>query len=151
MKTTEKTPKLDLSTTERAALRSHHIRLNELHDIDAQQLSAQLDISLQRAKELKAMAAFQRIPSIGPQFAKDLMLLGYYRLEDVKGKDGALLIEQLERLYGVQIDPCVEDQFRLVVHYAENPDSDKQWWDFTEERKQYRLQHGYPEDRPSKA
>ncbi|RNB78555.1 Pathogenicity locus [Brevibacillus fluminis] len=151
MKTTKKTPKLDLSTTERAALRSHHIRLNELHDIDAQQLSAQLDISLQRAKELKAMAAFQRIPSIGPLFAKDLMLLGYYRLEDIKGKDGALLIEQLERLYGVQIDPCVEDQFRLVVHFAENPDSDKQWWDFTEERKQYRLLHGYPADRPSKA
>lgn len=63
MKTAKKTPKLDLSATERAALRSNRIRLNELHDIDAQQLSVQLDISHQRAKELKTMAAFQRIPS----------------------------------------------------------------------------------------
>nr|WP_198041798.1 helix-hairpin-helix domain-containing protein [Paenibacillus larvae] len=43
---------------------------------------------------------------------------------------------------------CVEDQFRLVVYYANNPESNKKWWDFTEERKHYRETNGYPSDRP---
>ncbi|AQT83292.1 hypothetical protein B1222_00565 [Paenibacillus larvae subsp. pulvifaciens] len=42
---------------------------------------------------------------------------------------------------------CVEDQFRLVVYYANNPESNKKWWDFTEERKHYRETNGYPSDR----
>lgn len=35
------------------------------------------------------------------------------------------------------------------MHYANNPDSKKQWWDFTSERKVFRNQFGYPADRPT--
>lgn len=149
MKQTNKTPKLDLTATERTILRKNKLRISELAEMEPDQLASLLSIPLQRAKELRAMAEFQRIPSIGPQFAKDLLMLGYDRLEDLKQKDGATLLNQYEQLRGIRIDPCVEDQLRLVVHYAKNPASTKQWWDFTEERKQYRAAHGYPASRPT--
>ncbi len=151
MHSAKKTPKLDLTEAERACLRKYKIRLHELASIATADVSELLSISLQRAQTLQAMVEFQQIPSIGPKFANDLMLLGYYRLEQVKGCDGAMLFNELEQKIGVSIDPCVEDQFRLVVHYAEHPDSSKQWWDFTEERKQYRAKFGYPPNRPQQA
>lgn len=60
------------------------------------------------------------------------------------------VIDAFERKKGYWIDSCVEDQFRLVVHYANTADHSKNWWDFTKERKKYRLEKGYPEDRPNK-
>ncbi|MNK29430.1 Pathogenicity locus [compost metagenome] len=143
-----KTPKLDLNMSERAALRKNKIKTSEIVNFSTTQLSSLLSISDLRARELRALAEFQIIPSIGPKFAKDLIQLGYYSLDDLRGKDGALLIEELEKLCGVWMDPCVEDQFRLVVHYASDRNSNKQWWDFTEERRKYREQYGYPLDRP---
>ncbi|OPA75354.1 Pathogenicity locus [Paenibacillus selenitireducens] len=143
-----KTPKLDLTISERSALRKCKIKTSEIKEYSIHQLSSLLSISVHRARDLKALTEFQSIPSIGPKFAQDLMQLGFYALDDLVGKDGAFLIEELEQLHGIRIDPCVEDQFRLVVHYASNRDSNKQWWDFTEERKQYREQYGYPVDRP---
>jgi AraC-like DNA-binding protein len=44
----------------------------------------------------------------------------------------------------------VEDQFRLVVHYADHPGTIRNWWDFTNERKAFRQVNGYPADRPQK-
>lgn len=145
--TTNKTPKLNLNMQERAVLRKNQIKISEIINYSAQHLSSILSISEQRAKELRALSDFQSIPSIGPKFAEDLVQLGYYSLEDLRDKEGALLFEELEQLCGVTIDPCVEDQFRLVIHYANDPSSSKQWWDFTEERKNYREQHGYPDGR----
>ena len=72
-------------------------------------------------------------------------------MEEMKDKDGAKLLEDLEFSTGTWIDPCVEDQCRLVVHYANEIDTELNWWDFTEERKKYRLENGYPADRPKKA
>lgn len=51
---------------------------------------------------------------------------------------------------GVWVDPCVEDQFRLVVHYANHPNSKHNWWNFTPERKAFREKNGYPSTRPKK-
>ncbi|UOK56513.1 helix-hairpin-helix domain-containing protein [Bacillus sp. OVS6] len=49
------------------------------------------------------------------------------------------------------MDPCVEDVMRCVVYHANHPGSDKNWWEFTEDRKKYREIFGYPDDRPVKA
>jgi hypothetical protein len=76
--------------------------------------------------------------------------MGYYSLEHLKGEDGAKLTDRFELQTGAWIDPCVEDQFRLVVHYALDPNSRKNWWDFTAERKRFRAASGYPADRPGK-
>ena len=101
--------------------------------------------------EIYAHVEFQQIPSIGIKFTQDLISMGYYSLKELKGKDGALLTEEFEFLKEYWIDPCVEDQFRLVVHYANTKDDSKNWWDFTLERKMYRIQNGYPSNRPKKA
>jgi hypothetical protein len=105
--------------------------------------------SEQRARKLYALADFQQIPSIGIKFAEDLMFLGYYSINALRNKDGAQLTDAYEKKKGYQTDPCVEDQFRLAVYYAQTKDSSKQWWDFTAARKAYRTAQGYPADRPS--
>ncbi len=55
------------------------------------------------------------------------------------------------RTLGYWVDPCVEDALRCIVYHANNPNSDKCWFDFTEGRKSYRAQNGYPATRPSLA
>ena len=97
------------------------------------------------------MAVFQQIPSVGIKFAEDLIFLGYFSLEELTEQDGAKLVEEYERRKGFWIDSCVEDQFRLAVHYARNGDQGKTWWSFTDARKAYRAAHGYPADRPKLA
>ena len=140
--------KLQLSKAERAHLRARKIKISEIPDFSVEELETLLELSTERAREIYALADFQRIPSIGIRFAEDLIFLGYYSIPELKGKNGAELTEAFERKKGYWIDSCVEDQFRLAVHFAETEDASKNWWDFTSERKQYRLEQGYPADRP---
>jgi len=141
---------LAITPDEMRKLRALRIRKHEIHHHSVSELQAWMDISDTRAKELYALSEFQSIPSLGIRFAHDLISIGYYSLNDLKGKDGAKLTLQYEKLIGAWIDPCVEDSFRLAVHYAKHPDSKLNWWDFTAERKAYREKHGYPADRPKK-
>lgn len=142
-----KAPKLNLSEDERKSLRRNKIRISQITEMSQEALERILQTGKHRARELKALADFQSIPSIGPEFARDLISLGYYSLEQLKEKNGAELMMDLEKKLGYQVDPCVEDQFRLVVHYANNPGSCKRWWDFTEDRKHHRKTSGYPSDK----
>ncbi|GIO25195.1 hypothetical protein J11TS1_37760 [Oceanobacillus sp. J11TS1] len=61
------------------------------------------------------------------------------------------MFDNLEKQLGVWTDSCVEDQIRCVMNYANHPDSNRQWFDFTNERKAYREKVGYPLSRPKKA
>lgn len=140
--------KLNLAEAERHRLRRQRIKQSALGDFAVDELTFLLAIPEIRAKEILALIEFQRIPSIGIKFAEDLIFLGYYSLGELRGKDGAQLRDSYEKKKGYRIDSCVEDQFRLVVHFAENQDYTKKWWDFTAERKAFREQHGYPADRP---
>lgn len=141
---------LDILPAERKKLRLNGIKLSQIHHHPVKDLQARLGISRIRAMELSALSEFQGLPSIGIRFAQDLISLGYYSLKDLKGKNPARLTDRLERQAGVWIDPCVEDQFRLAVHYADHPGVPMNWWDFTTERKAFREKHGYPASRPKK-
>jgi AraC-like DNA-binding protein len=141
---------LDITSAERKKLRAARIRTKEIHLLPVDELQSALQISKIRAMELSALSEFQSLPSIGIRFAHDLISMGYYSLRQLKGKDGARLTDQFEVQTGAWIDPCVEDQFRLVVHYAKHTDSHKNWWDFTAERKAFRAKSGYPRSRPVK-
>ena len=142
--------KLDLTPEERSRLRSSGIKKADIPDHEVAFLSKQLNISSERAWELSALATFQRIHSIGYKFAKDLVGMGYFTLESIRDRSGAELLDEHERLVGYQTDPCVEDQFRRVVHYANTRNNNLSWFDFTAKRKVYRQKHGYPADRPEK-
>lgn len=143
-------PKLPLTDEERRYLRRAGIRLIQIADMQPQTLSTVLQTSLDRATKVVALASFQRIPDIGPAMAQMLVRLGFTRLEQLKGRNPAQLLDALEMSQGYWTDPCVEDEIRLAVHYAEHPDAHKRWWDFTVERKAYRASHGYPATRPKK-
>ena len=143
--------KLPLTESEKAILRKHKIKIANITDFAPDELEVLLIVTTERAKEIYALAEFQTVPSIGIKFAEDLVFLGYYSLNELKQKDGAKLTDEFELKRGYWIDPCVEDQFRLIVNFANTLDSRKKWWDFTEERKKYRAENGYPANRPQKA
>ena len=140
--------KLELSDNERANLRKNKIKKSNILEYASGELAVLLNVSEVRAKEIYALASFQQIPSIGIEFAKDLIFSGYYSVEELKGKNGAELTDDYEKKKGYKTDPCVEDQCRLVVNFAKNKDYSKKWWDFTNDRKEYRARVGYPKDRP---
>ena len=143
--------KLPLTEIEKANLRKHKIKIANILDFASDELEVLLNTTNERAKEIYALAAFQTVPSIGIKFAEDLVFLGYYSLKELKQKDGAQLVDEYEQKKGYWVDPCVEDQFRLVVNFANTHDRQKNWWDFTEERKKFRAENGYPKTRPQKA
>jgi hypothetical protein len=142
--------KLPLSPEEKLRLRGNKLKIDELAGLAPDEIAVLLNCTSQRAKEILALAEFQSMPSVGIRFAEDLVSMGYFTINELKGKDGAELTNEFEMLKGCRIDPCVEDQFRLVVHFAEHKDHSKNWWDFTNERKKYRQQNGYPSTRPPK-
>lgn len=141
---------LEVTPAEVKKLRALKIKKSEMHLHKIEVLQQLLDTSKIRAMELFALSEFQSLPSIGIRFAHDLIGMGYYSLQDLKRKDGAKLTDQYELQKGVWTDPCVEDQFRLVVHFANHPDSKLNWWNFTPERKAFRQNNGYPSTRPKK-
>jgi hypothetical protein len=140
----------ELTRTEKQALKTQKISLKMLQEYAPDEIAALLDASLQRAKELQALAEFQSIPSLGIGFAKELIGQGYYTLEQLQGKTAVELFDAYERHRGAWADPCVEDSYRLLVHYIEHQDDSKRWWDFTAARKAYRARFGFPVDRPAK-
>ena len=143
--------KLPLTDAEKQRLKQNKIKLSDITDYAVDELEVILGVSFERVREIYALVEFQSIPSVGIRFAEDLVSLGYYSIDELKGKDGALLTNEFELLKEYWIDPCVEDQFRLVVYYAKTKDSSKNWWNFTDERKKYRTENGYPTNRPTKA
>jgi len=144
----KKSINLELTPAEKNILKAKKVKQKDLLDYAPDEITSLLNASPGRAKILHALHEFQSIPSVGVKFAHDLMFLGYYDVASLKNKAGHKLLNDYEKLSGFWTDPCVEDQFRLVVHYANNPGSKKQWWDFTAERKAFRSQYGYPATRP---
>lgn len=144
----KKNIKLPVTDSERKNLRKHKVKISEIINYSLDELEMILEVGTYRAKELRALAEFQTIPSIGIKFAEDLVFLGFFSIDELKDKDGAELMDLYELKKGFWIDSCVEDQFRLVVYFAKTGDYSKNWWDFTTERKKYRAEFGYPETRP---
>ncbi|GAA0493301.1 hypothetical protein GCM10008986_19730 [Salinibacillus aidingensis] len=145
-------PKLSLLSDEKNRLRKAGIKISNIKDSSPDELAQVMGASIIRARKIIAMARFQEAPSIGPALAEKIVDdLEIYDLHTLKDKDGGKLFDLLEQQLGVWTDPCVEDQIRCLIFYAQNPHSDRSWFDFTKERKAYRNQHGYPDTRPKKA
>lgn len=142
--------KLPLTEVEKSNLRKSKIKIVNLLDFAIDELEVLLNTTPERARVIYALAEFQTVPSVGIKFAEDLVFLGYYSLSELKYKDGSKLTDEYELKKGYRVDPCVEDQFRLVINYANTCDTKKTWWNFTEERKKFRSEKGYPKGRPVK-
>lgn len=141
---------LQLTLTEKAKLKAQKIKISELAGYAPDEIASLLNASPQRAKEISALIEFQSIPSLGINFATELISQGYYSFAQLKGKDPVELFNAYEKHCGAWADPCVEDSYRLLSHYITHHDDSKRWWHFTAERKAYREKHGFPADRPAK-
>ncbi|MBP1618606.1 MAG: Pathogenicity locus [Bacteroidetes bacterium] len=117
--------RLPLTDLEKANLKKNKVKIVEILNYATDELEVLLNSTTERTKEIYALAEFQTVPSIGIKFAEDLVFLGYYSLNELKDKDGAKLTDEYEQKKGYWIDPCVEDQFRLVVNFAQNQDAKK--------------------------
>jgi Pathogenicity locus len=117
--------KIPLTDVEKANLKKNKIKIADILDFATDELEVLLNATTERAKEIYALAEFQTVPSVGIKFAEDLVFLGYYSLNELKNKDGAKLTDEYELKKGFWIDPCVEDQFRLVVNFANTHDTKK--------------------------
>ena len=146
----KKNIKIELTPDERKRLRTNKIKHSEVSGYLVDDLCMLLGVPFERAREIHAIAEFQTVPSVGIKFANDLIRLGYFSLGELSLKEGHELIDEMEQSAGIWMDPCVEDQCRLIVHFAINRDLSKKWWSFTEDRKKYRTEFGYPAGRPKK-
>lgn len=145
-------PELPLTADERSRLRKARLKISQIHTLGIKEISQHLNISDQRARKIKGWADFQLVPSVGFGLADKLVrYLQIYRLEDIKNENPAQLFDLLEKEMGVRTDGCVEDQIRCVIHFANNKKIPKKRFDFTDERKAYRVTNGFPSDRPEKS
>lgn len=146
----KKTINYRLTGAEKQTLKTKKVSQKLLQDYAPDEIAALLEASAQRSRELNALNVFQSIPSLGINFAEELIGQGYYSLDQLKGKSAVELYDAFERHCGAWADPCVEDSYRLLVHYIEHKDESKRWWDFTAERKAYRKEFGFPANRSAK-
>jgi len=146
----KKVIELQLSSAEKQLLKEKKISIKSLMDYAPDEVADIIQADAKRAQEINALIEFQNIPSLGIGFALELMDQGYYSLQQLKGRNAVELFDAYEKHVGAWADPCVEDSYRLLVHYIEHKDESKRWWDFTPERKAYRKQHGFPANRPMK-
>jgi hypothetical protein len=142
---------LDLTPEEKKILKLKKAAIKNLVNYAPDELARLLAADEERAAEIRALIEFQSIPSLGYNFARELIDQGYYTLEQLRGKDAVALFDAYEKHCNAWADPCVEDSYRLLVHFIEHRDESKRWWDFTRDRKEYRLVNGFSADRPKKA
>lgn len=78
---------------------------------------------------------FQQICNVGPAFARDMAVLGMEHPSQLINRDPLEMYRDLSRLTGTRQDPCVLDVFIATTDYM-NGNPPKNWWEFTEYRKQ---------------
>ena len=81
------------------------------------------------------------LPNIGKAMADDLRLIGIDTPEQLCNQDAYEMYVMLCDKTGRRHDPCVIDVFLSVVHFMRGGEA-KEWWAFTQERKQALLAGG---------
>ena len=75
----------------------------------------------------------QKIPYVGKETEKDLILLGFDSIASLKGADPEAMYQKECELKGVKIDRCQLYVYRMAVYYAENEVHDPEklkWWNW---------------------
>lgn len=79
---------------------------------------------------------FQKIPGVGKSISKDLYVLGYRSIEDLKDRDPEMMYERLCMMENKHLDRCLLYTFRCAVYFASTKkhEADKlKWWHWTDE------------------
>jgi uroporphyrinogen-III synthase len=129
--------RLNLTIDERSILQEKKVSLKSLAFFSPHALAQITRFSSKRCIELIALSQFQTLTSVGPSLAQDLYDLGFHDLKSLKRASPKQMFQDLEKLRGQSIDPCVEDVFRCAVEQVKNPELPKalkQWWYWTDKR-----------------
>ena len=86
------------------------------------------------AKGGRESAHLEDIPNIGPSIAADLRQLRITTPGDLPGRDPYAMYDDLCRITGQRLDPCLLDTFIAAVRFMEGAPK-KPWWKYTAERK----------------
>ena len=81
----------------------------------------------------------EQLFNVGPAIAQKLRRLGVKRPPDLYGRDPYAMYDEICRLEGSRLDPCLLDVFISAVDQI-NGGRARPWWKFTSERKR-RLKH----------
>ena len=76
---------------------------------------------------------FQKIPGVGDSLSKDLVALGYQKINELKGENPETMYQNLMTLRGKHVDRCVLYVFRCAVYFASNSVHDPKllkWWNW---------------------
>ena len=83
-----------------------------------------------------AITELTDLPNIGNAMARDLHIVGIDHPEQLIGKNGYQLYDELCRITDKRHDSCVIDVFLSVIDFMNGGEA-KPWWKFTAERKEY--------------
>ncbi len=91
---------------------------------------------------MKGLKELQTIPGVGKSLAKDLIDLGYQKVNELKGEDPEIMYQNLMTLRGQHIDRCVLYVFRCAVYYASKsihkPELLK-WWNWKDDKQKINI------------
>jgi len=76
------------------------------------------DVTSMTNADLKLL---QTIPGVGKSIARDLVNLGVFKIEDLKGRDAQILYDSLCKFQEHHVDRCMLYVLRAAVYFAENP------------------------------
>jgi hypothetical protein len=76
----------------------------------------------------------EHLANVGPATAEKLRRIGVKRPLDLYGRDPYEMYDEICRLEGSRLDPCLLDVFISVIELI-NGGRAKPWWEFTPERK----------------
>jgi hypothetical protein len=79
------------------------------------------------------MGDLTTIPNVGPRIAADLHRLGIHDPDDLQGRDGDQLYEELCATDGTRHDICLRDTFVAAVAFVTTGDG-RPWWMHSRER-----------------
>lgn len=136
-------PRLRLDDEEREALERAGIALRRLAEVAPEEMARRTGMTPERCTELVASARFQRLGSVGPATAQDLLDLGYRRLEELAGEDPHAMFRRLQEIKHHPLDPCCEDALRCAVAQVEIPtlpEEMKQWFRWQPQRGRRRVE-----------
>lgn len=126
-----KSPKLELTDSERLSLRQAKIFLRDIAAQDAKKLASATGLDINRCRELIVLAEFQTLDSVGLAAARCFILLGFHSLKELKKGDPVEMCERLEQSWDDRVDPCVEDTFRCAIAQVLDPklpSKFRNWW-----------------------
>ena len=74
--------------------------------------------------ESSSLQQLQQIPGVGKTIARDMLNIGIYSIDDLKGLQAELLYDRLCQFKAFQVDRCMLYVFRCAIYYASNTDHD---------------------------